>query len=212
MMTLDAIRAALTLPGFDGQAAQYQMAPQERRGMAPLPEKPPRQSAVLALIYPNADDRLHILLTRRAERLRGHSGQISFPGGRRDPQDASYEATALRETCEEVGVCGDEIEILGQLTPLWIPPSNFHVVPFVGTIPYRPVFQPNPDEVAEILSLPLAQLLSAGLKCSTSMSFRGKSIEVPYYDVSGHVVWGATCMMLSELEQRLRVALRLVEE
>ncbi len=207
MMTIQDVEAALILPNFDGQGAQMQMAPAGRNGMRPRPEKPPRDSAVLVLLHPDPEEGLRLILTRRAERLRGHKGQISFPGGRRDPEDPSYEATALRETCEELGICAQDIHLLGRLTPLWIPPSNYHVVPVVGYLSQLPPLQPNPDEVAEVLQLSLAQLLAGTNKRSTPMSFRGMEIDVPYYDVEGHIVWGATCMMLSELEQRLRLTL-----
>lgn len=207
MMTIENVEAALILTEFDGQVAQMQMAPMGRGEMRPSPENPPRDSAVLILLYPDPEDGLRLVLTRRAERLRGHKGQISFPGGRRDPEDPSYEATALRETCEELGICSENIRLLGRLTPLWIPPSNYHVVPVVGYLPQLPPLLPNPAEVAEVLVLSLQDLLAGSNKRSMLMSFRGTDIDVPYYDVEGHVVWGATCMMLSELEQRLRLVL-----
>jgi 8-oxo-dGTP pyrophosphatase MutT (NUDIX family) len=207
MMNIQDVESALVLPEFDGQMAQMQMAPMGRAQMRPRPENPPRHSAVLVLLYPDPEDGLHLVLTRRAEQLRGHKGQISFPGGRRDPEDPSYEATALRETCEELGICAQEIHLLGRLTSLWIPPSNYHVVPVVGYLPQLPPLIPNPDEVAEVLELSLEDLLSGANKHTTPMSFRGTEIDVPYYDVAGHIVWGATCMMLSELEQRLRLVL-----
>ncbi len=207
MMTIQEIEAALLLSDFDGLEAQMQMAPAARADMRPRPENPPRHSAVLVLLYPDPENGLQLILTRRAERLRGHKGQISFPGGRRDPEDVSYEATALRETCEELGICSQDIHLLGQLTPLWIPPSNYHVVPIVGYLPQLPPLKPNPDEVAEVLYLSIEDLLSGANKRTKPMFFRGVEFDVPYYDVGGHVVWGATCMMLSEFEQRLRLVL-----
>lgn len=205
MISLAQLQAALALPAFDGVTAQMRMAPAGRADMRPRADHPPRQSAVLVLIYPEADGSLHLLLTKRADHLRGHSGQVSFPGGSRDLQDVSYQATALRETCEELGICDEaQITLIGHLTPLWIPPSNFDVYPIVALMNAPPQMTPNPHEVAAVFSLSLDDLCSDRLKQTTTMTFRGQAAAVPYYAVGGHVVWGATCMILSELEQRLQ--------
>lgn len=203
MVTFATIRSAMALTNFDGEDAQMSMVPPERRLLMPDPAHPPRQSAVLVLIYPKADSSLHLILTKRTDKLRGHSGQVSFPGGSRDPEDPSYEATALRETCEELGFC-DPVEIIGQLARLWIPPSNFEVTPIVAITHQEPILSPNPDEVESVLHLPILHLLSPEIKRKTAMNFRGKMTDVPYFDVDGHVVWGATAAMLGELELRLR--------
>ena len=208
MITFQHIREAIALPAhFDSLDAQMQMAPVGRARMQPNPDKPPRQSAVLLLIYPKLGERLHLILTKRTSHLRGHSGQVSFPGGRRDPEDPTYEATALRETCEELGICGEHIEIIGRLNKLWIPPSNFDVYPVVGLMQREPQITPSPDEVEKVLHMPLPALIDDMTKQVTQMNFRGQAIDVPYYDVQGHIVWGATCMMLSEFEQRLLTVL-----
>ena len=207
-LTFDQVRSAIALPpDFDEADARFDMAPTDRRHMQPDPANPPRHSAVLILIYPRAGAGLHLLLTKRAEHLRGHKGQISFPGGRRDKSDASDIDTALRETCEEVGLCRDHIEIIGRLNELWIPPSNYDVVPIVGLMTDEPQPVPSPAEVAKVIAMPLADLLDHDIKQSTPMTFRGRPYDVPYYAVDGHVVWGATGMMLSELEARLRYIL-----
>lgn len=207
MITFDHLRAALSLQNFDGLEAQMQMAPTGRREMMPVQDKPARQSAVLALVYPNMRDELYLILTKRTDNLSGHSGQVSLPGGSRDPEDSSNEVTALRETCEELGICEEPINLIGQLSKVWIPPSNFDVYPIVGTMTAEPAIDPNPAEVETVLRLALDDLVSDGIKRTVPMSFQDISIDVPYYDVEGHVVWGATCMMLSELEQRLKIAL-----
>lgn len=207
MITFHDLQRALNLPNFDGRQAQMKMAPAGRNRMQPNPHKAPRQSAVLVLVYPEVGAGLHLFLTRRTEHLRGHSGQISFPGGRCDPDDPHLEYTALRETREELGISQDHIRVVGRLTSLWIPPSNYDVHPIVGTMTHKPPVVPSPDEVAEVLPLPLPQLLNPARKKHTTMYIANTAIDVPYYDVQGHVVWGATGMMLSELEQRLRRAL-----
>lgn len=208
LITSDDVRAALNLPGFDTAAAQQAMIPGTRRLDAT--RKPDsRQAGVLVLLYPD-DGELHFVLTRRTETLRGHSGQISFPGGRRDPADASFVDTALRETCEELGVCERdrrEMVVLGQLSTLYIPPSDFEVFPIVAALDYRPVFRPNPAEVAQVFSVPLAALLDDRYKQSEYRSFNGQQVRIPYYGFHGQIVWGATAIMLSELEGRLRTVL-----
>lgn len=207
MITLDHLRAALILPGFDPVAAKLRMAPV----LTHFPQRPDRtpdsrQAGVLVLLFPQ-NGLLHFILTRRAEHLRGHSGQISFPGGRRDPHDVSLAATAMRETCEELGVCDEDITILGQLSPTYIPPSDFEVFPTVGALSAPPVLHPNPDEVAEVFSVPLIHLLDPRHKREELRDFNGYEMRVPYYAFGGHKVWGATAIMLSELEHRLRETL-----
>ncbi|MCU0496854.1 MAG: CoA pyrophosphatase [Anaerolineae bacterium] len=204
IITLDHVRAALTLPAFDFEGAVLRMAPNPRGWTEQ--SGPPRDAGVLALLFPHQDGALHIVLTRRTESLRGHSGQISFPGGKCDPQDPSKAITALRETCEELGLC-DEILILGELTKIYIPPSHFNVYPTVGYLPYAPRFIPNPIEVAEVFTVPLPDLLDDTMKREEERLFGQTRVIIPYYELCGHKVWGATAIMLSELEHRLRVVL-----
>lgn len=231
MLTLAIVQRALTLPGFDPAPAQLRMAPDPRAGLArpqtpispnartgltrpqpPDAAPPPKQAGVLALIFPHTPAELHIVLTRRNPALRGHSGQISFPGGRRDPDDASFASTALRETCEELGLCDSQaIALLGQLAPVYIPPTHYTVYPQVGYLATQPRFAPNPAEVAEVFTVPLAALLDDALKAEETRELGGVAMRVPYYRLGGHVVWGATATMLSELEGRLRAALAVAE-
>lgn len=207
-ITLTNIQKSLALEDFDGRKAQMAMSPAGRERMKPQAGSNPRQAAVLVLIYPDADSGLNLILTKRTDSLRGHSGQVSFPGGSVDDDDASYEAAALRETCEELGICDTStIQILGRLSTLWIPPSNFEVVPIVAYIDHLPKIIPSPFEVAKVLHMSLSALIDDATKCTTPMTFRGQTWDVPYYDVDDHVVWGATCAMLSEFEQRLKTIL-----
>ena len=204
MIHLQHIRQALQLADFDAPAAHRNMAPSPRPLQPPPDREPPRPAAVLVLIYPEADDDLHIVLTRRTAALRGHSGQISFPGGKRDPEDDTFIVTALRETCEELGLCEASIQIEGELSRFYIPPSHFLVHPVVGTVPHKPIFKPSPHEVAEVFAMPVRDLLSDAVKRHETRHFNGQAYSVPYYWVNEHKVWGATAAMLGELEARLR--------
>ncbi|HEX3050248.1 MAG TPA: CoA pyrophosphatase [Aggregatilineaceae bacterium] len=208
MIALENVRAALALTDFDSVAAQRRMAPQPRtlQRSSALPGKP-RQASVLVLLYPGVSG-LALVLTQRTENERDvHSGQISLPGGSRENQETPLE-TALRETREEIGFDG-EIEILGSLAKLYIPPSDFDVYPFVGAVPYLPVFQPDPREVHAILEFPLSWLLDDEHKVIEDWNYNGFQMRVPWYNVHDHRVWGATAIILSEFEQRLHTVLSL---
>ncbi len=210
MITFDHLRAALTLTDFDAPTAQLKMSPNPRGDMRRnlSYDTPPREAAVLVLVYPHAPDELRLVLTRRTEKLTKHSGQVSFPGGRRDEDDDSLAATALRETCEELGFCDtSQLTIIGMLAQCYIPPSHFQVQPVVATVPFIPEFHPSPDEVAEVLSFSLLDLLHPATKQHEYWQMQGYNVSVPYYAVQGHKVWGATAVMLSELEQRLRAVI-----
>ena len=199
--TLDEVRRALSrpLPGLD---AHLKMAPQPRPGRYPdlaLPNNF-REGGVLILLYPRSE-RLHLVLTRRTETVRSHKGQISLPGGKREGGETLVQ-TALRETCEELGVPPDEdTEVLGQLSALYPPPSNYCIHPFVAHRSVVPVFNPDPVEVAEVLEVPLATLLNPAIRKVDYWPdpvFESRR-RVPFFDVDGQVVWGATAMILSEL-------------
>jgi 8-oxo-dGTP pyrophosphatase MutT (NUDIX family) len=210
MITFDHLQAALALTEFDAPTAQLKMSPNPRGDVRRNLhyDTPPREAAVLVLIYPHTADDLRLVLTRRTEKLAKHSGQVSFPGGRRDENDASFVATALRETCEELGFCDtSQLQIIGTLAQCYIPPSHFQVQPVVATLPFIPEFYPSPDEVAEVLTFSLLDLLHPATKQHEYWQMQGYNVSVPYYAVQGHKVWGATAVMLSELEQRLRAVL-----
>lgn len=192
------------LPGL---TAHRRMAPSDRDvGFAPK-DHCPKRAGVLILLYPNqTNDQLYLVLTRRTETLLNHKGQISLPGGSQEPDDSSLAHTAVREACEEVGVCADDIRVLGRLTPVYIPPSDFCVHPYVAYTPRAPSFLAQPDEVAELLQLPIVHLFDESNVRSESWVLRDKETEVPYFDVFGHKVWGATAIILSELIEVLRSA------
>jgi 8-oxo-dGTP pyrophosphatase MutT (NUDIX family) len=175
-----------------------------------MPPKVPdnaRPSAVLCLLYPHFDD-LHLLLMKRKEDKGAHSAQVSFPGGRFEQSDLDLATTALREANEEVGVDPVAVDLIGALTPLYIPVSNFQVFPYVGYLPQRPAFTPNPDEVSYIIETPLGDLLHDTRKTTTDVSspaMPGLIRNVKAYRLDdGTIIWGATAMIISELEAVLK--------
>ncbi|MDF1575136.1 MAG: CoA pyrophosphatase [Bacteroidales bacterium] len=180
-----------------GEGAQLRMAP-AFRGSFPWQEKPVH-AAVLALLYPSRGD-THLVFIKRNEYDGPHSAQVSFPGGAREAGDLSLEETALRETREETGVTGS-IEILGSLTPLHIPVSNYMVYPFLGWMEETPEFDPDPTEVQYLIEVSLKELLDPAHCDSETIRHHDRAINAPFYRVGKDKIWGATAMMLSELLQ-----------
>ena len=197
---LQRIRRRLKQGDLPGYPAQEVMGHALRQNHLEAPDNA-RSAAVLALIYPKGG-KLHLLFIQRTSPPGDrHGGQVSFPGGAADALDPSSAATALREAKEEVGVDPTAVELIGELTPLYIPISNFLVNPFVGYTSVRPDFTLQATEVARILELPLA-----GFFAENAIDFRNKTLyngmvltEVPHWVVAGETVWGATAMMVNEL-------------
>jgi 8-oxo-dGTP pyrophosphatase MutT (NUDIX family) len=194
-LTIERVRAAMRDP-LPGIQAQVTMSPVPR-GFDPPPGAEPRQAGVLLLLYP-IGAALHLVLTVRTSDLNHHSGQISLPGGGWEEGDASFQETALREAQEEIGIVTDGLEHLGPLTPLYIPPSNNVIHPFVAYAPQRPDFRPDPREVAELLDVPLRLLLDPATRHEEDWNWRGAILHVPFYAVGEHKVWGATAIVLAE--------------
>lgn len=198
-LTPQAIRSALQQP-LPGLAAMVRMVPAPRPLTPPTPDHRPREGGVLVLLYPGgADGEPYLVLTRRTDSVGNHRGQISFPGGSVDPGDQSTAHTALREACEEIGVCQEEMQLLGDLTPIYIPPSDFRIYPHVAWLPRRPDFDPQPNEVAELLEAPVSHFLDERHVGREDWTINGELRRVPFYLVCGHKVWGATAMVLAEL-------------
>lgn len=197
---LDRLRRRLQAGELPGQAAQRRMAP-PLRGTYSGPPADARSASVMALLYP-IGTALHVLYIQRTSPANDrHAGQISFPGGSVDPGDIDAVDTALRELEEEVGVGRKDIEVLGGLTQLYIPVSNFLVDPFVGMMPYRPTLIPQESEVARTLELPLAEFMTQeAVRVGDRKLANGMMLpEVPYWSVGGEEIWGATSMMTAEL-------------
>ncbi len=202
LINLVHVEQALALRDFDSTGARKRMSPIPRGWRKR--QSAPAQAAVMVLLYHDREERLHVALTLRHAGLRGHSGQVSFPGGRRDPEDKSLTETAIRETGEEIGICREMIRVLGEMPRLYIPTSHHDVYPTVGYCERLPRFRPNPQEVAEVFSFALEDLLHPRFRREERRMIGGYDVWAPYYAVGGHKVWGATAIMLSELEERLR--------
>lgn len=158
---------------------------------------PARAAATLLLVYPGPEGELTVPLTVRHADLREHPGEISLPGGAVDPTDASRQATALREAWEEVGVDPASVSIAGALDDIWIPVSNFELRPFVGTATVRPTLTPHTDEVAEIVELPLRNLLADDAVNEELIEGPGWLLHAAVFRYAGHRIWGATARTLA---------------
>lgn len=170
--------------------------------------KNPKRAGVLALVYPNPLGEATLLLILRKTYEGVHSNQIGFPGGKEEDQDDTLLQTALRETHEEVGVVTDKVEVLRELTDVYIPPSNFLVTPFLGLYSNPQPFKLQESEVEQVVEVRIQDFLNdqnlIEQKLSTSYA---NNIDVPAFKLNGYVVWGATAMMLSEIKVLLRQVL-----
>lgn len=160
----------------------------------------PRQSAIMVLIY-NKNQEAHFALIERPTYDGVHSGQIAFPGGSMDKEDENLEVTAFRELYEEVGV-KNNIKIMGSLSEVYIPPSKFLVTPFIGVSQEAPEFVKDDFEVEQIIEVPVSMLFDDSIikKGSVKVGQNNLTMKVPYFDIYGHMVWGATAIILSEFK------------
>lgn len=198
----------ITLPG---EEAHTKLAPllrlEELKGID-LESRNPKYAAVLAVFYPGPEAETKFVLILRKTYKGVHSNQVGFPGGRVEEEDFDLAFTALRETEEEVGIPREHVEVLRQLTKLYIPPSNFWVQPFMGIMHKTPVLIPQEEEVESILEINIDDFLSDSCLTKETLSTSyAEEIEVPAFLLNGHVVWGATAMMLSEMKEILRLSL-----
>lgn len=192
------------LPGWDAQ--KRMIAPgRGKMDIEKIEKNNPRKSSVLIWLYPNEDE-VFTRLILRTQIGKVHGGQVAFPGGKYEEKDESLWHTALREANEEVGLIPHNITKVGELSTVYIPPSNFWVYPFIGySLKDMPV-KIDPAEVQKTIDMNLQTLLDPKIKEEKLIvhSYSTNGENTPYYNISGYTVWGATAMMLSELEALLR--------
>jgi 8-oxo-dGTP pyrophosphatase MutT (NUDIX family) len=188
--------AALRAP-LPGATGQLRMSPRPRVGWRPghVPDDC-RHGGALLLVYPR-DGNAHLLLTVRSASLPQHGGQVSLPGGAVEPGE-SFDRAALREAHEEVGIEPDHVRLVGSLSSIHVPVSRFVLHPWVGVAKTTPGFRADPAEVARILEVPFAHLVDPARIATETRDASGRTFEVPFFEVDGEKVWGATAMVLAE--------------
>ena len=202
LLTKNELRQKFELP-LPGVTSHLKMAPKhhldELRNRK-YPVLNAKKSAVLILFF-HENDILKMILIRRSIYVGVHSGQIAFPGGRFEDEDIDLETTALREIKEEIGIPEDKIEIIGRLSDIYVPPSNFLISVFVGYLAEKPVYKIDPREVNEIIEIPFDDFFKPDVikhKDFYINSIKAVS-DAPYFDVNNAEIWGASAMVISEL-------------
>lgn len=182
-----------------GKRAHQEAAPYRKVDFDNVDLSLVKKSGVLILFY-KKENEFHLVLIQRPIYKGTHSGQVAFPGGKVEESDKDIVHTALREAKEEVGVIMDDVEVIGQLSDVYIPVSNFIVTPVVGVIEYTPNFIPEEREVAEIIELKMSHLIQIELLSLNKIKMSsGLKIEVPTFELNDKIIWGATALMLNEL-------------
>jgi len=184
----------LIFQGLPGAKAHSKMLPE---GRLLTVSSRYRKSAVLILLYPKSG-KWNTVFIKRNQYDGPHSGQISLPGGKKIDEDKTLLNTALRETFEETGVKAGDSYIALPLTPLHIPVSGFVVHPFIAVLDFTPTFNPEPNEVEYLIEVSLQKLKDPSVLKIKKMPIRGMEVNVPYYDIQGEVIWGATAMIVAE--------------
>jgi len=194
-----AMRLEQGLPGMD---SHIKMVPEARRAEIERfhQGQDALRAAVLICFVNNSGSDRDIVLIRRNEYDGVHSGQISFPGGKYENGDTDMVHTALREAEEETNIMESDVEVIGEISPVFIPPSNFYVTPVIAWARKQPKLIPDPSEVSEILTISLDDLMNPANRQVRNIAHREfKFIDVPCFYIQGNVIWGATAMMLMEL-------------
>lgn len=203
----DELKQKFQLP-LSGLSSHLKMAPPHRA--KELVEKKDmtqnaQKSAVLILFF-HEQDVLKLVVIRRSDYVGIHAGQIAFPGGRFDEEDVNVETTALREIEEEIGIPRMDIEIIGRLSDIYVPPSNFLISVFVGFLDKKPIYHLQKREVAEVIEISLKDLFEHGIVKEKDfyVSSVKAATNAPYYDITNAPIWGASAMVMSELIDMLK--------
>lgn len=198
----------LELPG---ESVLFKMAPMERLQELRREAKninDARRAGVMSLFYPSEDFETRLILILRKTYKGVHSAQVGFPGGKLELEDNTIQDAALRETEEEVGISREKISVLKELTEIYIPPSNFFVQPFLGITTQQPTFQLQEDEVEALIEVKLQDFMNdINITSQILSTSYATSLEVPCFKLNGHIVWGATAMMLNEVRELLKMVL-----
>jgi len=191
--------------GLPGTDIQWQMASSDRyvKNFPRIPGKDARVAAVLIMLYPEKGS-IHTIFMQRPDYDGVHGGQISFPGGKKELADRDIVQTALREAQEETGILPEEVNVIGILTPLFIPVSNMVVTPVLGWINKKPLFRFQPEEVEFLIDADLKLLLEPSMVKTKPFEIRGEQLDIKYFDYENNTIWGATAMILHELLVILR--------
>lgn len=195
--TLEGLKKRLLMP-LPGREAQFRMAPSYRPGMD---DTAPKQLAGVTILLYKRNNELFFPLIERPQYNGAHSGQISFPGGRKEDHDRNLTVTALRECEEEIGTDASKILVLGGLSQVFIPVSKFDVHPTIGYFQETPIFKPQASEVVAVIEVPLNLILDDHIVEQKSVLYNGIDEVIPYFNISNKMVWGATAMILSEFIQ-----------
>jgi len=186
-----------------GHVAHAELAPYRKSNAHYLKDIKPKLASTLVLLFPDKHNILHFVLIKRPQYSGVHSNQYALPGGKREGNENKKE-TALRETQEEIGIKRDEIQIIGKLSEIYVPPSNFLIFPFIGYCSFTPLFTADQNEVDEIIKIQLDELFKNDVVKSTHKSIihNGQrfNMSVPFLDLNGRDVWGATGAILNELK------------
>ena len=188
------------LKGLPGTEVQWQMASSDRmvRNFPRIPGKDARIAAILILLYPYKGS-VYTVFMQRPDYNGVHSGQISFPGGKKEPSDENIIQTAIREANEETGVNPEKISVIGTLTPLFIPVSNTIVTPVAAWIKEKPLFNHQAEEVVFLFDADIKRFFDPSIIKTKPLKIGEETIDVKYFDYEGNMIWGATAMILHEM-------------
>lgn len=189
-----------------GEASHRKYSPPYRTVLSydEILSKKPMLAAVNILLYLKNNQWFFPLMVRTKNEKDRHSGQISLPGGKRESKDRNFEETAVRETYEEMGIEPHFIRVIRQISPIYIPPSNFYVYPFVSFTKKNPSFSLQETEAVELIEFPVEQLLHLPDTPQMQVVPNSQGIQVPIINIDNHIIWGATSMILSEFSYLLK--------